>query len=418
MKYYPGVKKVNISAAKKYAVRPDYIRPEQKNHMIYQGDWNEDLQDLSTQNFKQSRIERINNEEPGYSMLDWAFLQGAQANMNASDFFITIPNKKGTSWTGDEKKAWFADTEAPRLGPSCLEPATNSGIIKKMATFFGADQVGICLLDRRWVYSTYYDPVSKCSYPIKFSDEAGYEEYSMPTQLEGGTQVIPKEMKYVIVFIHGMDYLGIQTAPSLTQMAATMTTYSQIALTSISMAAFIRGLGYKAIPSANCTALNIPLAIDAGLGELGRNGKLINPILGPRCRISKVFTDLPLVIDTPIDFGVSRICGACRKCAEACRVRAIPFGERSYEPVGIYSQQAVLQWQLDHSKCRRYWTTIGTNCGICIRVCPYNQKANLASSVVKSLTALTPFSNRLLLKLDSVLKGGAFMPSDQFWNSA
>jgi len=40
---------------------------------------------------------------------------------------------------------------------------------------------------------------------------------------------------------------------------------------------FIRNLGYEAIQCGNDTALSIPLAIDAGLGELGRNGLLITP---------------------------------------------------------------------------------------------------------------------------------------------
>ena len=60
------------------------------------------------------------------------------------------------------------------------------------------------------------------------------------------------------------------------------------------VAEFIRRLGYNAIPAANDTALSIPLAVDAGLGQAGRHGLLINLKVGARCRISKIFTDLPL----------------------------------------------------------------------------------------------------------------------------
>ena len=40
-----------------------------------------------------------------------------------------------------------------------------------------------------------------------------------------------------------------------------------------------------------------PLAIMAGLGELSRIGILITPEFGPRVRLCKVFTDLPLQAD-------------------------------------------------------------------------------------------------------------------------
>ncbi len=141
-----------------------------------------------------------------------------------------------------------------------------------------------------------------------------------------------------IVFIHEMDYQGIAEAPTLTQMATTLRTYSQISLTAISLAEFIRGLGYRAIPSANCTALNIPLAIDAGLGELGRNAKLIHPRFGPRCRISKVITDLPLEVDIPIAFGVTAFCDTCKKCARTCPGECHPDGRPLLRPGGRIQQ--------------------------------------------------------------------------------
>jgi len=34
--------------------------------------------------------------------------------------------------------------------------------------------------------------------------------------------------------------------------------------------------------------------VDAGLGELGRNGLLVTPEFGSRVRLCKVFTELPL----------------------------------------------------------------------------------------------------------------------------
>ena len=73
------------------------------------------------------------------------------------------------------------------------------------------------------------------------------------------------------------------------------------------------------------------MAVDAGLGELGRNGLLISSGFGPRIRISKVLTDLPLVPDQPVDLGVRKMCEVCGKCAKACPGQAISRDEPTME---------------------------------------------------------------------------------------
>jgi hypothetical protein len=45
-------------------------------------------------------------------------------------------------------------------------------------------------------------------------------------------------------------------------------------------------------------ALYIPLVITIRLGQLDRNGLLIATKLGPRVRLAKVFTNLPLATDS------------------------------------------------------------------------------------------------------------------------
>ncbi|MGB1289363.1 MAG: 4Fe-4S double cluster binding domain-containing protein, partial [Aggregatilineales bacterium] len=93
----------------------------------------------------------------------------------------------------------------------------------------------------------------------------------------------------------------------------------------------------------------------------------------PRVRIAKIFTDLPLAADEPLDFGVTETCNACRRCSNACPVKAIPQAEPSYEPHGISNLKGVKKWTIDAEKCFKFWTNQGTDCSICIRVCPYNR---------------------------------------------
>src|SRR4030042_1174651 len=145
-----------------------------------------------------------------------------------------------------------------------------------------------------------------------------------------------------------MDELGIATSPELPAAAATGIGYSRLAFTASTLAEFIRNLGYTAVPAGNATGLSVPLAVDAGLGEAGRDGALTTPRYGPRVRLCKVYTALPLKPDRPIDFGVRATCRTCKRCAEACEVEAIRFDdEPSYEPACRSSSVGALQWSED-----------------------------------------------------------------------
>jgi reductive dehalogenase len=285
-----------------------------------------------------------------------------------------------------------------------------------VARLYGAGLVGFARLDRRWVYSHYLDEETRQDYPVVFSDEPGYEEYDTPQRLEDRTLVIPKEMQYAVVMVFEMDEGGIAGAPTLIQQAASQVTYSQISYTTVMLAEFLRGLGYNAIPSANCTALSIPLAIDAGLGQLGRNAKLITMKYGPRCRIAKVITDLPMEVGKPRDFGVTEFCNACKKCARMCGAQCIPFGDRSYEPINECNHRGVLQWMLDHKKCRDYQAKVGTNCGVCIRVCPFNKGPNKIHDLTRFFIDHVRWLDPLIARSDDWMGFGRFKRSDEYWD--
>ena len=405
------------SAADIYRVQPYYQRFNQKNNMIRQPLWNPEAAQKTRERFENlSRMVKENRK--GYRLQDWAFYVGAMANMVNSGFVINSPNRRGNSWAPLSRRSEIQAASQPyaNYGKIEVDPAGASRFIKKVATQFGAHDVGFCVLDRQWVYSHWFDEETGRDYPIVFSDESGYEACREPVQLDSGIQVIPKDMKYVVVLVHEMDVEGMSAAPTLTQMATTLTTYSQISSTTVMIAEFIRGLGYNAIPSANDTALSIPLAIDAGLGELSRNAKLIHPAFGPRCRISKVITDLPLAVARPRMRGVTEFCSVCGKCARECPAGAISTGERSFEPLGSFSQSGVFQWQMDHLKCYNYWTRVGTNCGICIRVCPFNKPGHRVHDIARWFVRKRNREvDSLLARFDDVLGYGRFRDPDLFW---
>lgn len=232
------------------------------------------------------------------------------------------------------------------------DPAEMTAELKQVSRLFGADLVGITATDLRWHYTN------------RFSTRTLSEKDNVDVTGLENCIVIGTEMPGKV----------IQTMPSALAGTAAGYGYSKDGLTLMSIAQFIRNMGYRAVASLNDTAQCVPYAIQAGLGEYGRHGLVITREYGPRLRFGKIFTDLPLAHDRPSRFGVREFCDICRKCTEACPPKAIPDSE----PDGAYHNQSnfvgIRKWNVDGEKCFKFWANQGTECGICIRVCPYNKQ--------------------------------------------
>ena len=148
------------------------------------------------------------------------------------------------------------------------------------------------------------------------------------------------------------------------------------------------------------------MAMQAGMGELGRHGILITPQYGPRIRISKIFTDLPLVPDEPIEFGVTEFCSKCRKCAEACPPRAISFGDPTAEPYNMSNANLELKWRINAEKCLGFWGANGADCGACIRACPFNKRMNWFHRTSLGFVDHARFGDSFYRKMDDLLGYG------------
>jgi epoxyqueuosine reductase len=330
-------------------------------------------------------------DKAGYTQEDYALRDAA---WYVEDFFAM--GTLGSGHTG--LYAWEnLDPEGtgtpPDLKIDASDPAEVASRVKRAARLFGASLVGICELDRQWLYSH----VS--------NDLTG--EY---TPLE-----IPEAYRYAIAMAIEMNYGLIQTTPTAGASAATGLGYSKMAFVAGLLAQFIRKLGYKAIPCGNDTALSIPIAIEAGLGELGRNGLLITEKFGPRVRLCKVFTDLPIVPDEPHFFGVTEFCRSCMKCAEHCPSRAISFEERTTEAPTVSSNPGVLKWPINPEQCLKFWVANHTDCANCIRVCPYNQQEGWHHDLVRATIKNGPWLSPLFLWLADVLGYGKQLDPVTIW---
>lgn len=315
----------------------------------------------------------------GYSQRDYALRNAAWHFTKA---FATLK-------AGDESRnEGFNDTFSLH-GPGWPEkwplddPTETAADIKKVARLFGADDVGICAYDDRWVYASKFNRIEQ----------------------ESRAPDVDETLPWVIVTITAMDLDLTATVPSALAATATGMGYTMDAVTLMSLAQYIRNLGYNAHASMNDTGLNIPLAVQAGLGEYGRHGLLITKDFGPRVRIGKIFTDMPLEADRPVRFGVTEFCDVCQACAAACPPKAIPFDAPKTDAPNISSFGTIRKWTIDAEKCFRFWTSQNTECSICIRVCPYNRRFTGWRDRAWRWLAGTSF-RRLALWLDRFRDGG------------
>ena len=282
----------------------------------------------------------------GFSQRDFAL---RNASWLISDL-ITDRHVEQGRWEGFQAPI-SADTPVVSERVVVDDPAAMASEIKRIAKFFGASLCGITDYDERWTYESRVDVRDFSEVP------AG----------------LPDGLEHVIVLGHEMDGELVATYPSALAGAATGREYSHEAATVMQTAAYIRGLGYQAVASMNDTALVIPYALKAGLGEYARNQLVITPETGPRLRFSKIFTDLPMVHDKPRKLGVAEFCSICTRRADACPVKALPYGPPSTDRPNRSAIQGVVNWTSDAEKCFGYWTKLASDCAICMRVCPFNR---------------------------------------------
>lgn len=295
----------------------------------------------------------------------------------------------------DDYKAYMKPAKQ-KVAVDSLENMSSE--IKQAGKLFGADMVGITNTDLRWHYSHKFD--------AKNIEEKKYD--------------LPEGLNNCIVIGTSMQYDLMKVYPSALAGTAVGLGYSRDAFILQSLAQFIRNLGYNAVATLNDTALAIPYAIKAGLAEYGRNGLAITKDFGPRVRFGKIFTDLPLAHDEPIKFGVKEFCDICTKCADACPAKAIPFGEPSDKILNQSNIIGVKKWTVDGEKCFNIWANQGTECGICIRVCPYNKnnetwKQRFYFRFFRKLAA-SPFK-KLALWLDNKLEFDKRQSPNTWWKN-
>lgn len=261
-----------------------------------------------------------------------------------------------------------------------ISPQEATQRVKGFGKRLGASLVGITRINPLWVYSK--------------RGEIFYDNW------EDWGQKINLDHKYAIVFAEEMEFDLVSTAPHTPTNIESMYNYAKGAFISTQIASFIANIGYSA--TANhlryYNSMMVPLAVDAGLGELGRMGYLITKELGPRVRLSAVTTNLELLPDKPVDIGVDHFCGVCKKCAVCCPSRSIPDGEKN-------KSNGTMRWILNAETCFEYWGKVGTDCNRCMMVCPWSHARTFPHRLILFMITRNAIARKLFTFMDDLFYG-------------
>ncbi|MGD2126989.1 MAG: reductive dehalogenase, partial [Desulfobacteraceae bacterium] len=273
----------------------------------------------------------------------------------------------------------------PENLPQKVPPEKAADIVKNFALHLGADLVGVCRVNPLWAYS--------------HRGEIHYDEWD-----KWGMEM-PESLPYAVVFATEMSHEHVSAAPHTPTLAESATQYCKGEYVSTILAQWFSAMGYKAVAQHffHYDLLPVPLAVDAGLGELGRLGYLIADKFGPRVRVFATTTDMPLVPDKPISIGADGFCKRCKKCAISCPSRSIPAGDKVVH-------NGVNKWKLDEESCYEFWGKAGTDCAICMGICPFGRPDTPMHRLVRWFVARSPVARAVFPHLDNIIYGKKWRP--------
>lgn len=258
--------------------------------------------------------------------------------------------------------------------------------VKSLGYFMGADVMGIC----------------------KIPEYAWYSH-------DGSGRLVSCRHENAIVIVVDQGYRTMKASNGRDWVSGTQSSRAYVlsALIATIVAGYVRRLGYAA--QANhfryYEVVVPPLLMLAGVGEMARNGNVLNPFLGLRFKAAAVTTDMPLVLDRPVDFGLQDFCRKCQKCAVGCPAQAISHDEKKIVHNGYEC------YAFNAERCTRFRLTNprGAMCGRCIKVCPWNKPPGWTHDLARWTIQNLPFMNDVLIKLDDVLGYGKAVDDEKWW---
>jgi reductive dehalogenase len=307
--------------------------------------------ELTSVDYRQTPHPKNSRGELGLPMYNWYVNSISHDPLGriASDRHSADTRNVVLTPVGKAKKGAVNPEKTPISDPKAM-----SKHIKRVAKFIGFDVVGIANVHPSFVYKG-----------GRYNPDGGLLAGSDKDAIEPET--IAKTFPYAIVACVAWDYDMGKAHRHRIGDAAYHFSQQEAHLLYQTLAGYIRELGYNVALGAG---IPMPLAVAAGIGEMGRNGMVITEKFGSRIHMPDVIlTDMPLAADKPIDLGVPDFCSYCRKCAITCPTNSIPFE-------GKVTHNGIEKFKINWLTCYRlrphadeHWEV----CLTCATICPYSK---------------------------------------------
>ena len=278
---------------------------------------------------------------------------------------------------------------ASSKAPIPEDPKILSRHIKRLGYFLKADIMGICRLPKSAIYS--------------------HDRQGNPIDID---------YQFAIVIVMGKEHQTVRASQGYDWITNPISfqCYQHLGLVACTIADYIKRLGYPASaeysfkPPRDYHVMIPPLLLWAGIGEVSRPGIILNPFLGLGLKAAAVLTDLPLVPDKPIDFGLQDFCRQCKRCAQACPSKAIQMGDKV-----MYNGYET--WKLDEQRCASFCLSNqkGSFCARCIKVCPWTRPYTWPHNLVRRAVEHFSPARKIAIKADSILGYGKEHEAEKWW---
>jgi reductive dehalogenase len=273
--------------------------------------------------------------------------------------------------------------------PIPQEPEILTHHIKSVGYFLKADIMGTCKVPE----SAYYSH-DKQGNPIEI-------------QYENAVVIVMRKDLKAMRASTGHDWMGDPIS---------FQSYQHLGMVAETISNYIRRLGWQASAQYGPSFVNRysvllpPLLLAAGIGEVSRAGIILNPFLGLAFKAAVVLTNMPLVPDQPIDFGLQSFCTDCKICAKSCLSKAISMGDKV-----MYNGYET--WKLDTRRCASFNFTNknGTMCNTCVKNCPWSNPSTFPHDLVRSMVINIPFTRQIAIRAAEILGTGMTAPEKKWW---
>ena len=330
-------------------------------------------------------VKGIKKDIPGRTLPDLALHYAANTYMHFTIGSLGDPKFNILPGIGEIQNTWkLHPPQSLDLPAWEASPEKASDVVQAAGIQLGAAMVGITTLNPKWLNANVVI-------------DAGADQITS----DGTNTLIPERMKYVVC-VMGVCPPDLVDR-NLTELGAAgdRAGYEMAFMAYTRMMRFIKGLGYEAL-DLQAIAPVIPFAISAGLGELGRMNRMVNPVFGGNIRLGAVLTDLPLAVDKPIDFGLQKFCEKCKKCATACPAGALSNADNPYWETADPRQVPGKKTYFENNRaCSGWQTHKDVYCSACMAACPWSKQDKTSLHELAHIGASKlPGLGKLWVKLD------------------